>query len=109
MPMVMGYLSGVPDGKRIWNEISDGKIEAGSFSLNKGWVPLYNIHKIFAGLRDAYEFAGNKEALNMLIKLSDWFMSIADHLSDEQLQQMLISEHGGMNEVFVDVAELSGE
>ncbi|MBS2099783.1 glycoside hydrolase family 127 protein [Carboxylicivirga linearis] len=104
-----GYLSGVPDGKRIWNEISDGKIEAGSFSLNKGWVPLYNIHKIFAGLRDAYEFAHNQEALNMLIKLSDWFMSITDHLSDEQLQQMLISEHGGMNEVFVDVAELSGD
>ncbi|MCU4174299.1 beta-L-arabinofuranosidase domain-containing protein [Carboxylicivirga sp. N1Y90] len=104
-----GYLSGVPDGKRIWCEISEGNIEAGSFSLNKGWVPLYNIHKIFAALRDAHIYAHNPDALNMLIKLSDWFMSITAHLSDEQLQQILISEHGGMNEVFVDVAELSGD
>ncbi|MCU4163496.1 glycoside hydrolase family 127 protein [Marinilabiliaceae bacterium A049] len=104
-----GYLSGIPGGKQMWNEISEGKIDAGSFSLNHKWVPLYNIHKIFAGLRDAYLYTHNEEALSILIKLSDWFMSVTAHLSDEQLQKMLISEHGGMNEVFVDVAELTND
>ncbi len=103
-----GYLCGVPGGREMWNEIAKGHIDAATFSLNHKWVPLYNIHKIFAGLRDAYIFTGNKKALDELIQLSDWFLSITEHLSDEQLQQMLISEHGGMNEVFVDVYSLSG-
>ncbi len=104
-----GYLSGVPGGKQIWKEISEGKIEAGSFSLNRKWVPLYNIHKIYAGLRDAYTYAHNQDALVMLTKLSDWFLDITKNLNDDQLQKLLISEHGGMNEVFVDVAELTGD
>lgn len=104
-----GYLCGVPDGKVIWDEISDGNIDAASFSLNKRWVPLYNIHKTFAGLKDAYIFAHNKEALQGLIELSDWFMSKTAHLTDEQLQQMLISEHGGINEVYADLAEITGD
>ncbi len=104
-----GYLCGVPGGKQMWKDISEGKIDAGSFSLNHKWVPLYNIHKIFAGLRDAYLFAHNQEALNMLIKLSDWFLNITKNLSEEQLQQMLISEHGGMNEVFTDIADFTGD
>ena len=49
-----GYISGVPGGRQTWKEISEGDIRAASFSLNDKWVPLYNIHKIFAGLRDAY-------------------------------------------------------
>ena len=48
-----GYLCGVPDGRKIWKEIADGNIRAASFGLNDRWVPLYNIHKIYAGLRDA--------------------------------------------------------
>jgi len=56
-----GYISGVPGGKQIWKEISEGNIRAASFGLNDRWVPLYNIHKIFAGLRDAYLIYGSKE------------------------------------------------
>ncbi len=104
-----GYLCGVPGGRAMWNEISKGYIDVATFSLNNKWVPLYNIHKIFAGLRDAYIYTGNKKALTALKALSDWFLSITEHLTDEQLQQMLISEHGGMNEVFVDVSELTGD
>jgi uncharacterized protein len=83
-----GYVGGVPGGQAMWKEIASGKIEAESFSLNKKWVPLYNIHKLFAGLRDAYTIAGNKRALEILIKLSDWFLNTTSALSDEQIQQM---------------------
>lgn len=104
-----GYLSGVPDGKRIWNEVKRGDIRAGGFDLNGGWVPLYNIHKIFAGLRDAYLAGGNDDARAMLIKLTDWMAGITAGLTDQQVQDMLVSEHGGLNEVFADVAAITGD
>tara|TARA_R110002050_G_scaffold93328_1_gene195093 strand:+ start:16806 stop:19163 length:2358 start_codon:yes stop_codon:yes gene_type:complete len=103
-----GYLGGVPGGRAIWDEIANGNIDAGSFSLNKKWVPLYNIHKIYAGLRDAYLFGESEQAREMLIKLTDWAIHLVSNLSEEQIQDMLRSEHGGLNEVFADVAAITG-
>lgn len=104
-----GYLCGVPDGKTIWNEIKEGKINANPFGLNDRWVPLYNIHKTYAGLRDAYLVAGKEEAKGMLVALTDWMMNIVSGLTDEQIQGMLRSEHGGLNEVFADVYAITGD
>jgi DUF1680 family protein len=105
---VNGYLSGVPSGKKIWKEISEGNIRASGFGLNDRWVPLYNIHKIYAGLRDAYWYGGSEKAKKMLVQLTDWMMNEVSGLSDEQIQEMLRSEHGGLNEVFADVYEITG-
>lgn len=104
-----GYLCGVPGGPEMWKDISEGKIQAGGFDLNRKWVPLYNIHKIYAGLRDAYLQAGSPEAKEMLIKLTDWMARLVSKLSDEQIQEMLRSEHGGLNETFADVAAITGD
>lgn len=104
-----GYIGGVPGSKALWEEIANGKIDAGSFSLNKKWVPWYNIHKVYAGLVDAYTLTGNEKAKKMLIQLSDWCLNLTAKLSDDQIQQMLRSEHGGMNEVFADVAAITGD
>ena len=103
-----GYIGGVPGSKALWEEIAKGKIDAGSFSLNNKWVPWYNIHKVYAGLIDAYTLTGNEKAKKMLIQLSDWCLNLTAKLSDDQIQQMLRSEHGGMNEVFADVAAITG-
>ena len=102
-----GYLSGVPDGKKIWKEIADGNIRAATFGLNDRWVPLYNIHKTYSGLRDAYWYAGSEKAKKMLIKLTDWMVDEVSGLSDAQIQDMLRSEHGGLNEVFADVYDIT--
>ena len=102
-----GYLGGVPDPKKIWGEIAKGDIRANSFGLNDRWVPLYNIHKIYAGLRDAYLIAGRQQAKDMLISLTDWMIQEVSQLSDEQIQKMLISEQGGLNETFADVYDLT--
>lgn len=104
-----GYVGGVPGGKQIWAEIAAGNINAQSFSLNGRWVPWYNIHKIYAGLRDAWIFAGNEQALDVLIGLTDWTIELVSGLTDQQIQEMLISEHGGMNEVFADVYDITGD
>jgi DUF1680 family protein len=104
-----GYIGGVPGSKALWEEIAKGKIDAGSFSLNKKWVPWYNIHKVYAGLVDAYKLTANEKAKKMLIQLSDWCLTLTAKLSDDQIQQMLRSEHGGMNEIFADVAVITGD
>ncbi|TDN90370.1 hypothetical protein DET49_10528 [Salegentibacter sp. 24] len=104
-----GYIGGVPGGKEMWNAIARGEIDAGGFSLNGKWVPLYNIHKTYAGLRDAYEISGKPRAKEMLIELSDWMLEITEDLSQKQIQEMLVSEHGGLNEIFADVARITGE
>lgn len=104
-----GYLGGVPGGPAMWAQVKAGTIKANSFGLNDKWVPLYNLHKTCAGLRDAYVVAGNAKARTMLIRLTDWFLDLTANLSDAQLQDMLRSEHGGLNEIFADVAEMTGE
>ncbi len=102
-----GYLGGVPGGARVWAEISKGQIDADLFTLNKSWVPWYNLHKVFAGLRDAYLYAGNEQAKGMLIKFSDWMLALSNQLSDQQLQTMLRTEYGGLNETLADVYDIT--
>ena len=80
-----GYVGGVPDSHAFWKQIADGHIEA----FSGKWVPWYNLHKTFAGLRDAYLVAGNKKARDVLIHLGDWCDRITAGLSDAQMQQML--------------------
>jgi hypothetical protein len=104
-----GYLGGVPNGKAIWKRIAAGDIQADLFGLNGAWVPWYNLHKIFAGLRDAWLYAGSEQARSMLVAWADWADGLLSNLSDAQIQQMLIAEHGGMNEVFADVAAMTGD
>lgn len=104
-----GYLCGVPDGRSMWKEIEQGNVRAATFGLNDRWVPLYNIHKIYAGLRDAYLVAHREEAKDMLVKLTDWMERTTANLSDAQMQDMLRSEHGGLNETFADVAAITGD
>lgn len=104
-----GYIGGVPDSKTLWKDIAQGKFSAGSFDINHKWVPLYNIHKTYAGLRDAYVYAGSKKAKKMLINFCDWMITETSKLDEKQIQNLLRSEHGGLNEVFADVAHFTGK
>jgi DUF1680 family protein len=104
-----GYLGGVPNAETVWKKIAQGEIQADLFSLNERWVPWYNLHKTYAGLRDAYLIGGSDRALKMLEGLGDWTISLTKKLSDEQIQKMLYTEHGGMNEVFADYYAITGK
>lgn len=104
-----GYLGGVPGSRDLWQEIASGEIDAGLFSLNDKWVPWYNLHKIFAGLRDAHEYAGSDRAKEMFLALGEWALDLTRNLSDEQIQSMLRAEHGGMNEVFADLYAITDD
>ena len=100
-----GYVSGIPDGRAMFADIKTGDPNG----AKRGWVPWYTMHKLFAGLRDAYLLTGNEEAKTVLIKLSDWAIDTTRNLDDAQWEIMLEQEHGGMNETLADVYALTGE
>jgi hypothetical protein len=72
-------------------------------------VPWYTMHKVFAGLRDANVHAASAQALDVLKALADWTAAATAPMTDEAFQGMLRTEHGGMNEVLADTAELTGD
>jgi DUF1680 family protein len=73
------------------------------------WAPYYTLHKIFAGLEDMYEYCDNDQALDMAKKFGDWAIARNSKLTDEQMQTMLNTEHGGMNETLANLYALTGE
>jgi DUF1680 family protein len=109
-----GYLGALMDrnrvdGKALFQQLTQGIIRSGGFDLNGMWSPWYVQHKIFAGLRDAWRYTGNRTALDVEIKFAAWAETILAPLSDEQIQRMLATEFGGMNEVLADLYADTGD
>ena len=99
------YIGGVPNSAKMWTAFSKG-----DFGPYFGtWAPFYNIHKMYAGIRDAWLYCGNEQAKNLFLKFCDWAVDITRDLGDEQMERMLGNEHGGMNEVLADAYAITGE
>ena len=100
-----GYVGGVPGSDRVW-----GNFKKGDFGAYYGsWVPFYNIHKMYAGLRDAWVYCGNEQAKQLFLGFCDWAIDLTAGLSDKQMERVLDTEHGGMNEVLADAYAITGE
>ena len=97
------------DGKICFQQITQGTIRASAFDLNGMWSPWYVQHKLFAGLRDAYRQTGNRTALDTSVKFAGWVESIVGGLDDPQLQRMLSTEFGGLNESLADLYADTGD
>lgn len=100
-----GYVGGVPDSDHLWSEVKNGNYGF----VNRYWVPWYNIHKTFAGLRDAWMYAGSDMAKEMFLKLCDWGCDVTGSLTDEEMERMCGQEFGGMNEVYADAYQITGD
>jgi DUF1680 family protein len=75
----------------------------------KVWAPYYTLHKILAGLLDMYVYCDSHRALDMAEKFGDWVIARNSQLTDERMQAMLDTEHGGMNEALANLYALTGE
>ena len=75
-----GYVGGVPGSSELWKAIGAGRVEA----INRKWVPWYNLHKLYNGLRDAYWFAGNQQAREILVRCGDWCEKITSGLPNSK-------------------------
>ena len=100
-----GYVGGMPNSERIWSTFKKG-----DFGVYFGsWAPFYNLHKMYAGLRDAWLYCGNEQAKKLFLGFCDWAIDLTAGLSDEQMERMLGNEHGGMNEVLADAYAITQE
>jgi DUF1680 family protein len=97
------------DAKVRFQELANGTIRSSGFDLNGLWSPWYVLHKIYAGLRDAYRLAGNRTALDVEIQFAAWAEGILSRLDAAQIQRMLGTEFGGMNEVMADLYADTGD
>ena len=93
-----GYLSAFP--QNLINRVIEGK---------PVWAPWYTIHKIMAGLIDMYQYAGNKQALNVVVKMGNWAYNKLKDLSSDQLAVMLKNEFGGMIEAAYNLYGITGD
>ena len=101
-----GALEGV---REKFKEVAAGNIRSSFFDLNGLWSPWYTLHKTYAGLRDAYRYTGNRDALQVEIKFAGWAESLLLKMDDAQTQKMLNTEFGGMPEVLADLYADTGD
>jgi DUF1680 family protein len=104
-----GYVGAIPREDSLWMEVAAGKIRSRGFDLNGAWSPWYTVHKIMAGLLDAYLYCDNTKALQVEKSMADWTASVVGHLNDSLVQKMLACEYGGMNDVLVNTYAITGE
>lgn len=104
-----GYVGAIPKEDSIFAQVARGDIRSSGFDLNGGWSPWYTIHKVMAGLADAYLYTHNDQALQVLKGMSDWTGKVVNGLNEEQRQKMLKCEYGGMNEILANVYAFTGE
>jgi uncharacterized protein len=77
-----------------------GRLEKGE----RVWAPFYTIHKIMAGMFDMYRLTGNKQALQVVEGMSAWADEWTAPKSEEQMQQILTVEFGGIAETLYNLA-----
>lgn len=103
-----GYVGAIPKEDSIWAEVAKGNIRSRGFDLNGAWSPWYTVHKIMAGLIDAYLYCNNEKALKVETGIANWTYNLTKSLDDSLMQKMLITEYGGMNDVLVNTYAITG-
>ena len=101
-----GFIGGQPINQ-VWTGLYANNLT--EFRRYGGWVPFYCEHKVLAGLRDAWVYAGNETARECFRGLADWAVNVVSNLSDSDMQTVLGWEHGGMNETLADAFALFGD
>ena len=71
------------------------------------WSPQYVMHKTIAGLSDAYIYAGNTQALDILSHLSDWYITWTEKAAEINPHAVYAGEEAGMLEVWAQLYQLT--
>ena len=95
-----GYLSGFPESEI--DKVADR-------TLDNGNVPFYSIHKTMAGLLDIWRYVGNDQAMEVLTNMASWVDTRTSELSEDQMQEMMQTEYGGMNDILAQLYRETNE
>ncbi|MEI3017322.1 MAG: beta-L-arabinofuranosidase domain-containing protein [Oscillospiraceae bacterium] len=71
------------------------------------WSPQYVMHKTIVGLSDAYIYAGNTQALDILSHLSDWYITWTEKAAETNPHAVYSGEEAGMLEVWAQLYQLT--
>ncbi len=105
-----GYLLATINGRQVFEDVVAGNFKTSNPLINKSWEPVYIMNKIMLGLYNAYTLCQLEEAKPILQKMADWFgEKVMDRLSHDDLQKLLVCEHGSINESYVDVYAITGD
>ena len=91
------WLAGIPEKYLHW--IKQGR---------PVWAPMYIVHRNLMGLFDAHTLARNDKALELIVNQCRWLTRFTDGMSDDELDDLLDWETGGMQELFADLYGLTG-
>jgi DUF1680 family protein len=72
------------------------------------WAPFYTYHKILAGMIDMYQHTGNRQALEIGLRMADWADAFSRTFTDGEWQTVLLVEQGGMNEAAFNLYAITG-
>jgi hypothetical protein len=105
-----GYLAAFPSGPF---DVQEGRPGDSAGVV----VPYYTIHKIMAGLLDAHRYLGNAQALEVAVKLAEYFENRLAALNVEQIEKMFRTdgsrnpqnEFGAMSDVLAELYETTGD
>ena len=104
-----GFLSAYPPDQFIMLE---NGATYGSGNSNV-WAPYYTMHKIIAGLLDAYTLEGNEKALTIAKGMGLWVYQRLSRVPQATLIRMwstyIAGEYGGMNEVLAKLYQYTGD
>ncbi|MDR6562101.1 MULTISPECIES: beta-L-arabinofuranosidase domain-containing protein [unclassified Arcicella] len=103
-----GYVGAIPKEDTLFAKVARGEIKSSGFDLNGGWSPWYTVHKVMAGLVDAYLYCNNQQALAVVTGMADWTAKTVNPLLPELLQKMLKCEYGGMSDVLANIYAITG-
>ncbi len=85
-------------------------VERGRVNIaREAWVPWYTMHKLLAGLIDAYRLGGVGRALEVADRLGDWVASRASGWDARTRRRVLSAEYGGMNDCLYTLYSLTGK
>jgi hypothetical protein len=83
----IGYVGATPNEYILFAQVARGQIRSSGFYLNGGWSPWYTVHKPMAGLEDAYLYAGNKQALEIVTGMADWKFQKTEYEAEKKRQK----------------------
>lgn len=109
-----GYLLPTINGRAIFEGVLRGEFKTSNPFIETPydlcWEPVYVMNKIMLGLYQVYMRCDMPEAKTILIRMADWFGNeVLNKLSHENIQKLLVCEHGSINESFVNVYEITGD
>ena len=106
-----GYIFGANLTNPTTNlEMQFDNVEKGAANIStQAWVPWYTMHKLLAGLVDAYKFTGSQKAYDVADKLGDWTANRVNSWTAAVQRTTLGIEYGGMNDALYELYKYTGK